>query len=143
MTVNLIKVAVGIEKISGLETRQADRLQSMKRNREKQELIHITRYMPRRAQEVLEGGSLYWVIKGWLCARQKILELRPVMRNDVLCCGLVYDKKIVRVSPRPHRPFQGWRYLTPSDAPPDLAAGTSDEDFPETLMRDLAELGLL
>ena len=72
---------------------------------------------------MLDGGSLYWVIKGQIAARQKLKELRAVKRNGVPHCGLVYDKELIPVSPRPRRAFQGWRYLDDKDAPPDLSPG--------------------
>lgn len=97
--------------------------------------------MPKRAEELLDGGSLYWVVNGFVCARQRILALRPLTRDGIPHCGIVYAPELIRTLPRPHRPFQGWRYLSPSDAPPDLT-GDAD-DFPETLLRELTQLGLL
>ena len=76
-----------------------------------------------------------------LVARQRLVELRPLVRDGIPHCGLVYDKEMVRVSPRQHRPFQGWRYFDPKDAPPDLKKGTAD--IPEDLQRELASLGLI
>lgn len=134
---HLIKLSVGPETLSDLEKWQQSRL------RQGAELMHVTRHMPRRAAEVLDGGSIYWVIKGWLVARQRLLELRPLVRDGESYCGLVYDKEMVRVSPRRHRPFQGWRYLDPKDAPPDLIKGQGAEAFPDDMRRELVELGLL
>ena len=142
MTIHLIKLSVGPENIAELEAWQAQRLKEKKRAGQKPELMHITRHMPKRAAEVLDGGSIYWVIKGWLCARQRLLELRPITRNGVPHCGVIYDKEMVRVRPRPHRAFQGWRYFNPEDAPRDLAKGEGD-DMPDELRQELAELGLL
>jgi len=130
MTIHLIKLSVGSESVADLAEWQAARLKQLQRKGLAPELIHITRQMPKRSEELLNGGSIYWVIKGFVCARQRLLELRPLMR-DVPHCGLVYDKEMVRVSPRPHRPFQGWRYLNPKDAPPDITKGTGEEDIPE------------
>ena len=98
---------------------------------------------PKRADEVLDGGSLYWVIKGQIAARQKLKELRPVKWKGEPHCGLVYDKELIPVSPRPRRPFQGWRYLDPKDAPPDLRQAKGAKGLPEALQRELASLGLL
>jgi hypothetical protein len=98
---------------------------------------------PKRADEVLDGGSLYWVIKGQIMARQKLLELRAVTKNGVPHCGLVHDKTLVPVSIRPRRAFQGWRYLEDADAPPDLTIKSGAKDLPEALQRELAALGLL
>lgn len=134
---HLIKLSVGPETLSDLEKWQQSRL------RQGAELMHVTRHMPRRSAEVLDGGSIYWVIKGWLVARQRLLELRPLVRDGESYCGLVYDKEMVRVSPRRHRPFQGWRYFDPKDTPPDLIKGQGAEAFPDDMRRELVELGLL
>lgn len=143
MTVHLIKLSVGPDTLADLEAWQMQRLKEMKRGGQKPELMHVTRHMPKRAQEVLDGGSIYWVIKGWLCARQTLLELRPLLRDGVPYCGLVYDKELVRVVPRPHRAFQGWRYFDAKDVPRDLVKGEVGEDMPDEMRRELTALGLL
>lgn len=143
MTIHLIKLSVGPESLSDLADWQQRRLQELKRAKKTQELMHITRHMPKRAAEVLDGGSIYWVIKGWLVARQRMLELRAITYDGTPHCGLIYDPELIRVRPRKHRPFQGWRYFDPKDAPPDLIKSEVDEAMPEALRRELAELGLL
>jgi hypothetical protein len=143
MTIHLIKLSVGPDSLAELVQWQTERLKEQKRKGQTQELIHITRHMPKRAEELLGGGSIYWVIKGMVCGRQRLLELRPLMRDGVPQCGLVYDKEMVLVNPRPHRPFQGWRYLQAGDAPADIVKGTIQEDMPETMRRELALLGLI
>jgi hypothetical protein len=144
MTTHIIKLAVGPESISDLIEFQAQRLKEKKRNGQKPELMHITRQTPKRADEVLDGGSIYWVIKGFVCARQKLLELRPVTRDGIAHCGLVLDKEVVRVKLQPRRAFQGWRYFDPKDAPADLPKGKDGmEGMPEKMRREMAELGLL
>jgi hypothetical protein len=98
--------------------------------------------VPKRCDEVLDGGSLYWVIKGFVAVRQRLIDIRPfVDKEGVPRCHLVYDKDIVMVSPRPRRAFQGWRYLEAKDAPPDV--GKISAGLPDKLQRELAELGLL
>lgn len=98
--------------------------------------------VPKRREEILDGGSLYWVIKGYVAVRQRLLDIRPfVDKEGVSRCHLVYDKEIVMVSPRPRRAFQGWRYLEAKEAPPDIRAVRGG--LPEKLQRELAELGLL
>lgn len=105
--------------------------------------MHTTRMVPKRRDDVLDGGSLYWVIKGFTTVRQRLVDIRPcVDKEGVPRCHLVYDKDLVLVSPRPRRAFQGWRYLDANDAPPDLAKGGGGE-LPDKLRRELAELGLL
>ena len=107
--------------------------------------IHITRMVPKRDAELLDGGSLYWVIKGEIALREKILAIEPFRDSDgINRCRLVMQPKPVTVAPRPLRPFQGWRYLTDKDAPPDLGkAAASIEAMPEPMRRELRELGLL
>lgn len=143
MTIHIIKLSVGPDSLADLAAWQTQRLKEMKRNHQTPELMHIPRQMPKRAEEVLDGGSIYWVIKGWICARQKLLELRPLMREGIPHCGLVLDKELVRVAPRPRRAFQGWRYFEPKDAPPDLVKGASGDDIPDDMRRELTALGLL
>lgn len=143
MTLHLIKLSVGPKSLSELEAWQAQRLKEMERNHQKPELMHIMRHKPKREEELLAGGSIYWVINGWVCARQRLLEFRPVLRDNILHCGLVYDKELVRVQLHPRRPFQGWRYLAPQDAPADMIKTTDDYDMPEDMRRELTALGLL
>lgn len=138
MTVHLIKLSVGPENLAELEAWQKQRYKANK------ELMHITRHTPKRAEEVLNGGSIYWVIKGLLIARQRIIELRPVTKDDGgKYCGIVLDRKMVRVDPRPRKPFQGWRYFELKDAPLDLDLKSGIAELPDSLQRELAELGLL
>jgi hypothetical protein len=99
--------------------------------------------VPKRRAEILAGGSLYWVIKGYTAVRQRLIDIRPfVDKEGVPRCHLVYDKEIVLVSPRPRRAFQGWRYLEAKDAPSDIGKGRGGS-LPDKLQRELAELGLL
>ena len=143
MALHIIKLCVGVDSLKELADWQKKRLKEKRAKGQKPELIHITRMTPKRADEVLDGGSLYWVIKGQIAARQKLLELRPVKRNGVPHCGLVYHKELIPVAPRPRRAFQGWRYFEPKDAPPDLATAKGAKGLPEALQRELAALGLL
>lgn len=142
MALHLIKLSVGSESFADLRDWQKFRLRDMKAKGKKPELIHVTRQMPKRADELTDGGSIYWVVKGWIVGRQKILELRPMKKDGVPHCGIVYDKKLVPVQWQSRRAFQGWRYLEGKDAPKDRAAGNGDE-LPEKLKQELAELGLL
>lgn len=142
MPLHIIKLSVGSESLEDLTDWQKQRWKAMKAAGKKPELIHVTRQTPKRAEEVLDGGSIYWVIKGWIVGRQKLLELRPMKKNGVPHCGLVYEKKMIPVQWRQRRAFQGWRYLDPKDAPPDRD-GTGGDDLPEKLRLELMELGLL
>jgi hypothetical protein len=106
---------------------------------------HTTRMTPKRVAEILDGGSLYWVIRGQIMCRERILDIRPFTDKDgVGRCHIVLDCRPVPVEPRPYRAFQGWRYLKPSDAPCDLdRAAPGARDMPEDLRRELRSLGLL
>ena len=143
MTLHLIKLCVGVESLEDLARWQARRV-AVLRKKGKVELIHVTRQTPKRAQELLDGGSLYWVIKGQIAARQRFLDIRPARGKDgVPRCALVYDPKLVPTLRRAHRPFQGWRYLDPKAAPADASALKGGKGLPAPLRAELAELGLL
>ena len=105
--------------------------------------MHVTRNRPRRADEILDGGSIYWIIKGVMIARQKIIDLAAVQRDDGRpACGLVLSSELVATIPTKMRIFQGWRYLEPEDAPADLI-GAGDESMPPALAAELRALGIL
>ncbi len=134
MTLHLLKLCVGADTIADLEAFQATR---------RKPPFHVTRMVPRRSEDLLDGGSLYWVIKGQIAARQALSAIEPFTDGDgIVRCCLVRDATIVRVMPRPFRAFQGWRYLQPKDCPPDLASQDAGE-MPESLRIELAALGLL
>ncbi len=137
--VNILKLCVGSVSVEDLES-----WQSANRGRWAAGTTeHVTRMWPRREAEVLEG-SLYWVIKGVIQARQKILRLEPRRGADGIGrCALVLDTEVVRTVTAPRRAFQGWRYLSPEDSPPDLPCGrASEEALPPALALALAEIGL-
>ena len=134
--VNLVKLCVGADGPDDLEEWQRLRFGGGPAR-------HVTRMWPKREAEVTAGGSLYWVVKGSILCRQRILALEPRDWGDgINRCALVLDAEVIRTAPAPRRPFQGWRYLDPSEAPADLAGGT-DTDLPPDLARDLAALGVL
>jgi hypothetical protein len=149
MTLHIIKLCVGCDSIEDLRQWQREKLTQKRKNGEKPVLIHWTRMMPKRRDDVLDGGSLYWVIKGYVRVRHRILDLKQGSRDGVPHCGIVYHPKQVQTELLAHRPFQGWRYLDPADAPPDVgrgfsetAAGWSRKPPPE-LLKHLKELGLI
>jgi hypothetical protein len=142
VSLHLIKLCVGCDSIRDLVDWQTARLKERKKRKLPPVLMHVTRQMPKRAGELLDGGSLYWVIKGYIAARHRIVELKPVTKNGTPHCGIVYDPKLIPTVRRFHRPFQGWRYLDPKDAPPD-ARDLKGKNLPEALKAELAELGLL
>ena len=145
MAVNLLKLAVGVESLSHLSRLQTLRLAQARANGRPVELRHLTRHAPRRADEIVTGGSLYWVIKGRVRVRQRIVRIdRSVDSPDGPKCALVYDSELVSVDPVPHRPVQGWRYLDARDAPPDLSVDQgSKTQIPPEMADELRTLGLL
>jgi hypothetical protein len=143
VTVHLVKLCVGVDCIQDLVDWQQGRLKDLKKRKKPAELMHVTRMMPKRVDELLDGGSLYWVIKGHIAVRQRILELRSVTKNGTPHCGIVYDPKLVPTVRRFRSPFQGWRYLDEKDVPPDARDLKGGKNMPEALKIELAELGLL
>lgn len=143
MPLHLIKLCVGAESIRDLEEWIEENRALHRRLGRPYEQMHTTRMVPKRVDD-LAGGSLYWVIKGQLSARQPLLAIRPFVDGQGIGrCHLVLEPVVIPVSPRPYRPFQGWRYLAEADAPPDLAEAAGAEAMPEALRRELAGLGLL
>src|SRR5438067_6446403 len=118
MALHLIKLSVGTDSIEDLEDWIKLKLkEKKKRGEQKPERIHTTRMMPKRAEEILGGGSIYWVIKGEILCRERILAIRPIVdKAGIGRCQLVLDPVCVPVRPRPYRAFQGWRYLAAKDA---------------------------
>ena len=113
MPLHLIKLAVGCESVKELKGWIAERMATAKKKGLPLRHIHITRMTPKRDEEILAGGSLYWVIKGEIAAREKIIAIEPFRDKDGIGrCRLVMQPKVIAVSPRPMRPFQGWRYLS-------------------------------
>jgi hypothetical protein len=139
MTLHLRKLCVGVESVEQLQDYQARRLKRGER------LRHDTRMMPTRRAEILEGGSLFWIIKGLIQVRQPILDITQETDADGRGFARLHlDSELVRVAPRGHRPFQGWRYLDAADAPEDLAgAGGAGGDLPAGLQAELRALGIL
>jgi hypothetical protein len=146
VTIHLVKLSVGTESVEELASWQDERLKQMKAAKQKPELFHRTFQMPKRRDELLDGGSIYWVIKGVIQARQRLLDLKEGTRPDgTPCTLLILERKLVHVRPVPRRAFQGWRYFSAEDAPGDLAGGRAAglDAMPAKMRRELAELGLL
>ena len=121
MPLHLIKLAVGCESVKELKGWVAERMATARKKGLPLRHVHITRMTPKRDEEILAGGSLYWVIRGEIAAREKIIAIEPFRDKDGIGrCRLVMQPKVIAVSPRPMRPFQGWRYLTADAAPADL-----------------------
>src|SRR5947209_7431459 len=146
MPLHLIKLAVGCDSLKELTEWIAERMKTAKKKGLPQRHVHITRMTPKRVDDILAGGSLYWVIRGEVAAREKVMAIEPFRDKDGIGrCRLVMQPKVIAVSPRAMRPFQGWRYLAEDSAPPDLAkaAGGTIAAMPEPMRRELRELGLL
>ena len=145
MTLHLVKLCVGCDSVGDLKDWIKQKLKEKRQRGEKAEHIHRTRMMPKRAAELIDGGSLYWVIRGEIACRQRIRAIRPYRdKEGVGRCGLVLDPKVVLTAPRPARAFQGWRYLAARDAPRDLdQAAPGAAAMPEKMRRELRELGLI
>ncbi|MGF1447583.1 MAG: DUF1489 family protein [Pikeienuella sp.] len=140
---NLLKLCVGAETVEDLANWQKSRAAERRRQGARPCPIHVTRMWPRREGELLAGGSLYWVIKGLICVRQRLLALDAVTGADgTRRCALILDPELVRTQARPCRPFQGWRYLESGSAPADLCSDGQDGDLPAALEAELAVLGV-
>jgi len=139
VTLHLIKLAVGAKSIEDVRVWQSARA------RQSPPLRHRTRNFPKRAPEILDGGSIYWVIAGVISVRQRITDIREARQPDgTRCTDLVLHPTLVSVRGRLMKPFQGWRYLAATDAPADeAAAGAARGELPETMRRELAALALL
>ncbi|MCB4456571.1 DUF1489 family protein [Leisingera sp. McT4-56] len=139
--VNLVKLSVGTESVDSLmawqEMRRAELPEGLPR--------HVTRMWPKREAEILNGGSIYWVIKGLIQCRQRVLRLDEVTGEDgIRRCAIVLDPELHRTHTAPKRPFQGWRYLKPEESPADLPEGKSQEEpLPPELSQALAEIGVI
>ena len=128
-SLHLIKLCVGVAKVDTLERRVA-----------KGDWLNVnTRNTPKRAAELEDGGSLYWVIKGVILVRQPIVKI-VTLDSGVQPCRIDLGPDLILTAPQPRRPFQGWRYLDPKDAPPDLPTGEGAE-MPQELAKQLREIG--
>ncbi len=139
--VNLIKLSVGSESVDTLIAWQDSRKPLYEDGNPR----HVTRMWPKREAEILNGGSIYWVVKGVVQCRQRILRLDEVRGEDgIRRCAIVLDPDVHRTQNALKRPFQGWRYLKPEDTPADLPKGREQDDaLPDDLNRALADIGVL
>jgi hypothetical protein len=145
VALHLIKLCVGCDSVKDLQDWIREKLKERKKRRLSPEHIHTTRMVPKRVDDLLDGGSLFWVIRGQVMCRQKFRKVEPFRdKEGVGRCRLMLEPKVVLVEPRPWRAFQGWRYLEPKEAPRDLdRAAPGARDMPEALRRELRDLGLL
>ena len=142
MTLHLIKLCVGCDSIDDLVEWIDMRMAEKRKAGQPLEHHHVTRMVPRQIAELLDGGSLYWVIKGNVQVRQRLLDIRPFVDGEGIGrCRLVLEPKVVATEWQPKRPFQGWRYFAAKDAPPDLRS-VRNGGLPPELSAELAALGL-
>lgn len=148
MTVYLLKMAVGIDSVEHLAAVQKQRLERANAPGGTGDLRHFTRHMPRRAGEVSAGGSMFWIIKGYVRARQNILGIEHVVGREGAeerkRCALILDPDLVKTELSAHKPIQGWRYLDPAGAPPDMnISAPAATSLPPDMAAELRALGLL
>lgn len=151
MPLHLLKLAVGVDSVADLVRVQKARRAERRANGEGAGTFHFTRNFPRQADALLDGGSIYWIIKGEIIARQRILAIEERIRPGKARkrCAIRLATEVVRTVPVAHRGFQGWRYLKAEEAPPDLGSkgakgvARGAERLPPQLARELRDLGLL
>ncbi|MBE0453544.1 MAG: DUF1489 domain-containing protein [Roseovarius sp.] len=141
MALHLIKLSVGTTSVEDLDAWQRDPRAHGPDGLPR----HVTRMWPKRAADILDGGSVYWVIQGLVQCRQSILRLDEVTGGDgIRRCAIVLEPGLIRTATAQKRPFQGWRYLEVRDAPPDLGrARRNEESLPPALSAALAEIGVI
>ena len=144
MALHLLKLCVGAESVEDLSDWIGRRLAAQKAAGKTPEQYHTTRMIPKRKDELLDGGSLYWVIKGSIQVRQRLVDIRPfVDAEGISRCNLVLEPVLHETVWVPRRPFQGWRYLKDNEAPADSGSDDGSHDLPDSLRRELASLGLM
>jgi len=144
MTINIIKLCVGITDVDHLARAQGERLKKQKSMGIKPELRHVTRNHPRRSTEVLDNGSLYWVIKGFIRVRQPIIGLEDAVNDEGKpACAIILSNQLIKTQLRKFRAFQGWRYFKCEDAPDDINDQNGEATIPDSMAEELKKLGLL
>ena len=145
-TVNIVKLAVGIQSVEELaliQRRFLNQAGALANNG----FYHSTKLMPKKHEAIVKSGSLYWVIKGVICARQKIVAITKQEDSDgIKRCKIFLNDTIIKTTPIRKRPFQGWRYLKRNKTPADIVdpvTGTFDDDIPLEVQQKLLEVGLL
>jgi len=146
MTVHLKKLAVGIESFEHLQEVQAERLAENQARFGKEVLFTYTRNTPKRKDEILAEGCLYWIIKGQYRVRQHVVGFEEEVDDEGRkYCLILLDPVLIRTAPIAHKAFQGWRYLKTEDVPHDLdeTAEKAAQALPDDLAGELRDLGLL
>ena len=145
MSLNLVKLCVGVSAVEELQAFIDYRMDQRRKTGKECVSIHTTRMVPKRVDELLNGGSLYWVIKGNVQVRQHLVDIRTFNDQEgIKRCDLVLEPRLILTQWQPRRAFQGWRYLKAEDAPADLGSGASGINaLPPELRVELSNLGLL
>jgi hypothetical protein len=141
MTIHLQKLSVGSESIQTLIDWQNHVVARRQERGLSAHHVHVTRMFPKRREELLDGGSIYWVIKGNIICRNRIVALEETVKHERRACAILMDPELIPVLPVPRRAFQGWRYFQDSDIPADLTGAESGADLPEAFRAKLIELG--
>ena len=142
MSLHIIKLSVGVEDVDHLADLQKARL------KREDVLVHVTRNTPKRAEEILAGGSIYWVIRKFVRVRQRLVGIeRGVNSEGRPSCALHLDPNLARTELQEFRAFQGWRYFreeeTPADLTRDMKAGNKSGSVPVEMEQELKSLGLI
>ena len=146
MTIHLVKICVGIESVDHLREVQIERLRQIREKNRSGDLRHLTRNFPKRGEEILDNGSIYWIIKGYIRVRQRITGFGEAFgRNGKPRCALILNPKLVQTVLLPHKPIQGWRYMEVDFAPADLTTAERKivSSIPHDMADELRSLGLL
>ena len=145
MTVHLLRMAVRVESVGHLRTIQAERVQENAKGRKKKRLFTYTRNVPKRGAELLDGGSIYWVVKRYIRVRQNILGIESATNaKGRRYCAVELDPELILIEPRRHKAFRGWRYFRSEAVPGDVERSAADaENLPPELADELRDLGLI
>lgn len=144
MPLHLVKLCVGVDSVEDLKERIELRLELARESAGQCRIVHTTRMVPKRSDELLDGGSLYWVIKGNIQARQKLLDIEVFKDLEgIRRCNLLLDPEVVLTNYQPKRAFQGWRYLKAEDIPADLDSTYASNELDPEMRADLMELCLI
>ncbi|MEO0542572.1 MAG: DUF1489 family protein [Pseudomonadota bacterium] len=142
---HLIKLCVGADSVDDLRAWIDYRIAQRRANNLPGEQFHTTRMYPKQAEDIIGKGSLYWVIKGRVQCRQPVVDIRPFVDDEgIKRCNIVLEPVTILTRQVPKRPFQGWRYLKPHEAPADISINAGDgTEMPADMRAELTELGLL
>jgi len=135
MAVHILKLCVGVDDVDHLRDLQSRRFD------EQGAIRHFTRHRPKRAEEIVSGGSIFWIMRGHVQVRQRITAIEEAAHPEGKRCAFVLDPELVLTEPQPRRPHQGWRYLEERDAPADIGGRAADGTLPAPLVQKLKEIG--